>query len=304
MKRIPLVAWGGAVAAVYVARTLWPEGGVFRELLTDGVLIRIGGVTKLAFLLIAWTFARRNAANLDRENPARRAWRLLSWGILAFALGQAVLTTYQLAAGASPYPSAGDALFMVSYPLLIASTAAFVGAYRQAGYPVGSGREHAALGLGVVVAAAAFGYWLLRPVLAQPAPLLEHVLNVAYPALDLAWLVLFGAAFLVLRSLQHVSMPWLFGAWSATGAAVGLWTAGAALAATIGPTIGGVLVTASWRWVFLINLPLGAVTAVAGVRILREARDPVRGRRPDLLGALLLCVAIGALALGIVKGAG
>jgi EmrB/QacA subfamily drug resistance transporter len=85
-------------------------------------------------------------------------------------------------------------------------------------------------------------------------------------------------------------------------AAVGLWSAGAALAATMGPTIGGLLVEASWRWVFLVNLPLGAITAVAALRVLTESRDPVRGRRPDLVGALLLCLGVGALALGIVKG--
>lgn len=85
-------------------------------------------------------------------------------------------------------------------------------------------------------------------------------------------------------------------------AAVGLWTAGAALAATMGPTIGGLLVTASWRWVFLVNLPLGGITAFAGARILRESRDPARGRLPDLPGAAMLCLAVGALALGIVKG--
>jgi EmrB/QacA subfamily drug resistance transporter len=85
-------------------------------------------------------------------------------------------------------------------------------------------------------------------------------------------------------------------------AAVGLWTAGAAVAATIGPTIGGLLVTASWRWVFLINLPLGALTALAGARILRESRDLARGLRPDLLGAALLCLGVGALALGVVRG--
>jgi len=85
-------------------------------------------------------------------------------------------------------------------------------------------------------------------------------------------------------------------------AAIGLWTAGAALAATLGPTIGGLLVSASWRWVFLVNLPLGALVAIAAVRVLREARDPTRGRRPDLVGALLLCVGVGALALGVVKG--
>jgi EmrB/QacA subfamily drug resistance transporter len=85
-------------------------------------------------------------------------------------------------------------------------------------------------------------------------------------------------------------------------AAVGLWTAGAAVAATVGPTIGGLLVEASWRWVFLVNLPLGLVTGVAAMRVLRESRDEAPGHRPDLLGALLLCVGVGALALGIVEG--
>ena len=85
-------------------------------------------------------------------------------------------------------------------------------------------------------------------------------------------------------------------------AAVGFWTAGAAVASTLGPTIGGLLVTASWRWVFLVNLPLGVLTLVAGVRILRDSRDPAQRRLPDLAGAALLSLGIGALALGIVKG--
>jgi hypothetical protein len=42
--------------------------------------------------------------------------------------------------------------------------------------------------------------------------------------------------------------------------------------------------------------------AVAATRILRESRDPARGRRPDLAGALLLCLGVAALALAIVKG--
>jgi EmrB/QacA subfamily drug resistance transporter len=85
-------------------------------------------------------------------------------------------------------------------------------------------------------------------------------------------------------------------------AAVGLWTAGAAVAATLGPTVGGLLVEWSWRGIFLINLPLAAVIAVAAVRQLEESRDPDRAQRPDLAGALLLVVAVGALALGIVEG--
>jgi MFS family permease len=48
------------------------------------------------------------------------------------------------------------------------------------------------------------------------------------------------------------------------GPAIGLWSGSAGLAAAVGPSLGGVLVTtAGWRWVFLVNLPLGIV-AIAG----------------------------------------
>jgi hypothetical protein len=188
-RTLGLVLWGGAVALVYVARTLSPGGSLFREVLTDGVLIRIGGATKLALLAVAWRFARSNASSLEADNPAARPWRLFSWGLLAFALGQAVLTAYQLATGANPYPSVGDLFFMASYPLLIAATAGFVGAYREAGYPVGTTREHAVLGIVVGAMMSAFGYRLLQPVLSAAAPPLEKFLNAAYPVLDLAWLI-------------------------------------------------------------------------------------------------------------------
>src|SRR5271169_4580557 len=63
-------------------------------------------------------------------------------------------------------------------------------------------------------------------------------------------------------------------------AAVGLWTAGAAMAATLGPVVGGLLVTESWRWVFLVNVPLGCVTLIAGGMLLRESRDSATGAWP------------------------
>ena len=81
-----------------------------------------------------------------------------------------------------------------------------------------------------------------------------------------------------------------------------MWTAAVALAATLGPTIGGLLVTQSWRWVFLVNVPLGVITIVFGWRLLRETRPPVRGRLPDLVGSAALAVGVGALALVIVEG--
>ena len=84
--------------------------------------------------------------------------------------------------------------------------------------------------------------------------------------------------------------------------AVAVWSATGAVAAAAGPPIGGLLVQASWRWVFLVNLPIGLVTALFATRVLRESRDPDGKRFPDLAGAALLVIASSALMLAIVQG--
>jgi len=84
--------------------------------------------------------------------------------------------------------------------------------------------------------------------------------------------------------------------------AVAVWSATGAVAAAAGPPVGGLLVQASWRWVFLVNLPIGLVTAVLAARILAESRDPEGKRFPDLAGAALLVLASSALMLAIVQG--
>lgn len=84
--------------------------------------------------------------------------------------------------------------------------------------------------------------------------------------------------------------------------AVGLWAAVGGVAAAAGPPIGGLLVQADWRWIFLVNVPLGVLGIVAGSRVLREVRDPDQGRFPDLLGAAFLIAGIASLTLAIVKG--
>nr|WP_256715335.1 MFS transporter [Mycobacterium colombiense] len=84
---------------------------------------------------------------------------------------------------------------------------------------------------------------------------------------------------------------------------VGLWGAAAAIASGLGPPIGGALVEASsWRWVFLVNLPLGAVAVMVARRGLVESRASGRRRVPDLRGAALLAAGLGCLTLGLVKG--
>ncbi len=83
--------------------------------------------------------------------------------------------------------------------------------------------------------------------------------------------------------------------------AVRAWTAVGGVAAALGPVVGGVLVAASWRWVFLVNVPVGVAALVFGWRLLPN----VPGQnvpRPDALGALLITAGVAMLTLGLVKG--
>src|SRR3954453_18276446 len=84
-------------------------------------------------------------------------------------------------------------------------------------------------------------------------------------------------------------------------AAIGLWAAIGGVAAPAGPPLGGLLVQGSWRWVFLINLPVGLAAAYFAGRVLEESRDPRVTERPDMLGTLIFALSIALLALGFVK---
>jgi EmrB/QacA subfamily drug resistance transporter len=84
--------------------------------------------------------------------------------------------------------------------------------------------------------------------------------------------------------------------------AVRIWAATGALAAALGPAVGGVLVEASWRWVFLVNIPVGIAAIVGTIVWIPTSRDESVTRIPDVLGAVLLAAGIGALTLGLVKG--
>lgn len=81
-----------------------------------------------------------------------------------------------------------------------------------------------------------------------------------------------------------------------------IWATSTSLAAAIGPVIGGALVKVAWQWVFLVNVPVGVIAVAGAVALLPETKGETAERIPDLLGALILAVGLGALALALVKG--
>ncbi|HEX3788544.1 MAG TPA: MFS transporter [Pseudonocardiaceae bacterium] len=83
--------------------------------------------------------------------------------------------------------------------------------------------------------------------------------------------------------------------------AVRIWAATGGLAAAAGPVAGGLLVEASWRWVFLVNVPIGIAALIIAAITVPGTRHDRSATVPDLAGVGLLVVAIGVLALGLVK---
>jgi EmrB/QacA subfamily drug resistance transporter len=83
--------------------------------------------------------------------------------------------------------------------------------------------------------------------------------------------------------------------------AVRAWTAVGGLAAALGPVVGGLLVAASWRWVFLVNVPIGIAALIVGWRRLPHVLGHPTDR-PDPLGVVLVTAAVGLLTFGLVKG--
>lgn len=86
------------------------------------------------------------------------------------------------------------------------------------------------------------------------------------------------------------------------GRVMGLLGAVLMVGSILGPLLGGIITDlASWRAVFLINLPLG-LASIAAVRLLRQRDDPRQQPAIDGVGLLLLIIAIGALQLALERG--
>src|SRR5262249_18507408 len=82
---------------------------------------------------------------------------------------------------------------------------------------------------------------------------------------------------------------------------VGIWAAVAAVAAASGPTVGGLMILADWRLIFLINIPIAIATIVAGVKFLPEVRAERGARLPDALSGIALVGTVALLTFGTLQ---
>ena len=85
------------------------------------------------------------------------------------------------------------------------------------------------------------------------------------------------------------------------GTAFGVWGAITGLGVAIGPVIGGALTSGlSWRWIFLVNVPIGVAAVVLTLMRVEESRQP-GNHRVDPIGVLTFSGALGALVLALIK---
>ncbi len=118
------------------------------------------------------------------------------------------------------------------------------------------------------------------------------------------WLILarsiqgVGGALLVPGSLAIISTSFDE---KSRGQAIGTWSGFTAITTAVGPVLGGCLVEyASWRWVFLINLPLAAAVIAISLRHIPESRNSAGGS-VDWLGAMVVTLGLAGLVYGFIE---
>jgi EmrB/QacA subfamily drug resistance transporter len=111
-----------------------------------------------------------------------------------------------------------------------------------------------------------------------------------------------AAALLVPNSLAMVSASF---APRDRSRAIGAWSGLGGVATAIGPFLGGYLIdSVSWRWVFVINLPIAAAATVIALRHVPESRDEHAGAHLDLVGSVLLTVGLAGIVYALIEGPG
>jgi EmrB/QacA subfamily drug resistance transporter len=86
------------------------------------------------------------------------------------------------------------------------------------------------------------------------------------------------------------------------GRAIGAWTAWSGIGTVLGPLIGGQLVdSASWRWIFLVNIPIVLITLLLVRRVMATKHVRPAGARVDVVGATLCALGLGGFTFGLIE---
>jgi len=86
------------------------------------------------------------------------------------------------------------------------------------------------------------------------------------------------------------------------GRAIGLWSGFSGVSTALGPFVGGYLIDAlSWRWAFLINVPLAVVAIAASARWIPESKAPATLTRFDVPGAALAALGLAGITFGLIE---
>jgi EmrB/QacA subfamily drug resistance transporter len=84
--------------------------------------------------------------------------------------------------------------------------------------------------------------------------------------------------------------------------AIAIWGATVGFAVAAGPLLGGIITSAlSWRWIFFVNIPVGAFALFLAVREVRESRD-ARAQRTDVAGLVTFSAALFLIVFGLLRG--
>ncbi len=109
-----------------------------------------------------------------------------------------------------------------------------------------------------------------------------------------------GGALLVPGSLAIITAAF---DGAARARAFGMWAAATSALLIFGPMIGGILVDViSWRMAFLINLPFAILALYGAWRYIPESRDLDAPARLDWIGSIVIAVAVGGIAFGLIRG--